>query len=190
MPTQPEPPSRPPIIPVLHDIRSTYNVGSILRTAEGFGAGRVIFSGCTPRPEDPALLPHLREKLTRQIHKTALGAENYLELYSSHDIISDLKSYQDKGFVVLGLENNLARPTVKIGSPEFHNLLKSGFQKPGKTSPSSGLILVLGSEVDGIPYALHDIIDFFLEIPMYGQKESFNVSVAAGIALFALTCYN
>lgn len=171
------------VTPVLHDIRSTYNVGAILRTAEGFGVQKVLFSGCTPRPHDPALLPHLCDRLTRQIHKTALGAEDHLELYSSHDILEDLKIYKAHGYHLLGLENNLNRPTIKLGSPEFHALQHI------QLAHAPGALLLLGSEVAGIDYALYDIIDTFLEIPMRGQKESFNVSVAAGIALFAL-CSN
>ncbi|MBQ1387681.1 TrmH family RNA methyltransferase, partial [Candidatus Saccharibacteria bacterium] len=58
---------------VLDNIRSCYNVGAILRTAEGFGVEKVILSGYTPRVHDVNLLPHLREKLDKEIHKTALG---------------------------------------------------------------------------------------------------------------------
>ena len=60
---------------VLHNLRSVYNVGAILRTAEGLGVERVIYAGYTPRFADARLLPHLREKLNRQISKAALGAE-------------------------------------------------------------------------------------------------------------------
>ena len=85
------------IVLVLDNIRSTYNVGAILRTAEGFGVSRVILSGYTPRVNDASLLPHLREKLNHEIHKTALGAEEMLEIYSSHDIITDLSEYKKSG---------------------------------------------------------------------------------------------
>lgn len=60
---------------VLHNIRSTYNVGAILRTAEGLGITSVITSGWTPSYDDKDLLPHLRAKLDHQIAKSALGAE-------------------------------------------------------------------------------------------------------------------
>ena len=168
-------PNNPPkIILVLDNIRSTYNVGSILRTAEGFGVEKVILSGYTPRVHDPNLLPHLRAKLDRQIHKTALGAEDMLEIYSSCDIISDLKQLKESGWQIVGLENNIDKPTLKLGSKQLNQSL------------SDRLVLLLGEEVHGIDYSLHDIIDIFVEIPMRGQKESFNVSVATGIALFAL----
>ena len=92
---------------VLDNIRSTYNVGAILRTAEGFGVSRVILSGYTPRVNDASLLPHLREKLNHEIHKTALGAEEMLEIYSSHDIFTDLSEYKKGGYRIVGLENNI-----------------------------------------------------------------------------------
>ncbi len=159
------------MIVVLDNIRSAYNVGAILRTAEGFGASRVILSGYTPRVHDKGLLPHLREKLDREIHKTALGAEDMLEIYSSGDIISDIKKLRDEGWQVVGLENNISsRPLLKLGEAEF----------------SDKVVLVLGEEVNGIDYSLYDIIDLFVEIPMKGKKESFNVSVAAGIAMYGI----
>ena len=163
------------IILVLDNIRSTYNVGAILRTAEGFGVQKVILSGYTPRPNDPKALPHLREKINRAIHKTALGAEKMLDIYSSDDIFSDLTKLQKQGWQIIGLENHIAHPTLKLGSA------------PLKAHLSDHIVLLLGEEVHGIDYSLHDITDLFIEIPMQGQKESFNVSVATGIALYALT---
>ena len=67
------------IVVVLHNIRSTYNVGAILRTAEGLGIEKVVYSGYTPRYNDPELLPHLRTKLDHQIAKSALGAEELVK---------------------------------------------------------------------------------------------------------------
>ena len=64
---------------ILHNIRSTYNVGAILRTCEGLGIEKVVYSGYTPRYNDAKLLPHLREKLNRQIAKSALGAETLVK---------------------------------------------------------------------------------------------------------------
>ncbi len=163
------------LIIVLDNIRSTYNVGAILRTAEGFGVKSVYLSGYTPRVHDPDLLPHLRDKLDREIHKTALGAENMLTIYSSHDIFSDLKNLKNEGYQILGLENNITdRPLLNLAD------------EVTKTKINSLAVLILGEEVHGINYSLHDIIDEFLEIPMYGKKESFNVSVAAGIAMYEL----
>lgn len=163
------------MILVLDNIRSTYNVGAILRTAEGFGVEKVILSGYTPRVHDASLLPHLRDKLDREIHKTALGAEDMLDIYSSGDIISDLKELREQGWQIVGLENNIENvPIYALNSKKLKNKL------------TDKVVLILGEEVNGINYSLYDIIDLFVEIPMKGKKESFNVSVAAGIALYGL----
>ena len=163
------------LILVLDNIRSTYNVGAILRTAEGFGVSKVILSGYTPRVHDKNLLPHLREKLDKEIHKPALGAENLLDIYSSDDIISDLKELKNQGWKIVGLENN-------IEEPKLMRLNDKGL----KGDLTDSVVLILGEEVHGIDYSLYDIIDLFLEIPMRGKKESFNVSVAAGIAMYGI----
>ena len=161
---------------MLDNIRSTYNVGAILRTAEGFGVKRVILSGYTPRVHDTSLLPHLRDKLDREIHKTALGAEDMLDIYSSGDIISDIVELRKQGWRIVGLENNISDvPLYALGSKEL------------KAKLTDKVVLVLGEEVNGIDYSLYDIIDLFVEIPMKGKKESFNVSVAAGVAMYGLS---
>ena len=163
------------LIVVLDNIRSCYNVGAILRTAEGFGVEKVILSGYTPRVHDDGLLPHLSEKLDREIHKTALGAEYMLDIYSCGDIITELKRLKKEGWQIVGLENNIdSDKLMKLSDPELRARL------------SDKIVLVLGEEVHGIDYSLHNIIDLFVEIPMKGQKESFNVSVATGIAIWGL----
>lgn len=166
------------MIVVLDNIRSCYNVGAILRTCEGFGVERVVLSGYTPRVHDASLLPHLREKLDREIHKTALGAEDMLDVYSCGDILSELAVLREQGWQIVGLENNISSDKLVALNDERLSGMLSG-----------KVVLVLGEEVQGISNSLHDIIDLFVEIPMRGQKESFNVSVAAGIALFALQNY-
>ena len=160
---------------VLDNIRSTYNVGAILRTADGFGVSKVVLSGYTPRVHDKNLLPHLRVKLDHEIHKTALGAEDMLDIYSSDDIKSELIKLREQGWQIVGLENNIQNvKLIQSTDPKLTEVL------------SDKVALVLGEEVNGIDYSLHDIIDLFIEIPMQGQKESFNVSVAAGIAMYQL----
>ncbi|MBQ3436693.1 TrmH family RNA methyltransferase [Candidatus Saccharibacteria bacterium] len=163
------------MILVLDNIRSTYNVGAILRTAEGFGVEKVILSGYTPRVHDKNLLPHLRDKLDHEIHKTALGAEDMLDVYASDDIFSELKNLKKQGWQIVGLENNIENvPIYTLGSQELKEKL------------TDKVVLVLGEEVKGIDYSLYDMIDLFVEIKMFGKKESFNVSVAAGVALYAI----
>ena len=163
------------LVLVLDNIRSTYNVGAILRTAEGFGVSRVILSGYTPRVHDGSLLPHLRDKLDHEIHKTALGAEDMLDIYSCGDIFQELNNYKKDGWQIIGLENNIDVGTIyKLNSDELRSRL------------SDKVVLVLGEEVNGISTSLYELIDLFVEIPMKGQKESFNVSVAARIAMYGL----
>lgn len=160
---------------MLNNIRSTYNVGAILRTAEGFGVERVVLSGYTPRVHDMNLLPHLREKLDHEIHKTALGAEEMLEIYAFDDIKAELEKLKEQRCKIVGLENNI----------EVNNLYAINDSKL-KERLGEKIVLILGEEVNGIDAELYDLIDLFVEIPMRGQKESFNVSVAAGIAMYAL----
>ena len=187
---------------LLHNIRSVYNVGAILRTAEGLGIAKIALSGYTPRYDDPALLPHLRTNLNRQIAKSALGAETMvpIELVDnpvawlaaqrnqpdqpqvsqprpSHPPIDPSQLTPSQPAVIVGLENNLA-------PAELPRRLILG--QPWPTTSPSRLVLILGEEVHGIPAELRSTVDYFLEIPMRGRKESFNVSVATGIALWGL----
>lgn len=92
---------------VLHNIRSTYNVGAILRTADGLGIDEIVYSGYTPRYNDPSLLPHLREKLNHQISKSAIGAEEFVPQSHTDNLESWLEQQKTAGKIIFGLENNL-----------------------------------------------------------------------------------
>ena len=164
------------IIVVMHNIRSCQNVGAILRTCEGFGVSQVIFSGYTPRIDDNRVLPHLREKLNKQIHKTALGAEEMVYWRVSEDIFENFREMEEQGWRLVGLENNIDDARL-ISLRDSEKVAELGEK----------VVLVLGEEVKGIPLDVREKMDAFLEIPMVGRKESFNVSVATGVALFALT---
>lgn len=159
---------------VLHNIRSTYNVGAILRTAEGMGVERVVFSGYTPRYDDSCLLPHLREKLNRQIAKAALGAETLVPQLAVDELEPWAKTQRAAGWTIVGLENNLSAEEQK------RRIIL------GNRLPTEQVLLILGEEVRGIPAEVRRLCDYFLEIPMVGRKESFNVSVATGIAVWGL----
>ena len=157
------------IIVIAHNIRSTHNVGAIFRTSEGFGVTKIILSGYTPYPqqENDSRLPHIAEKLTSQIHKTALGAEAIVPFEHTETI--DFQALKDAGYTIVGLEQD-AR---SISLPHY--------------TPPVKIALLLGEEVGGISAHMRNLCDDLVEIPMVGQKESFNVSVAAGIALYALS---
>ena len=170
-------------IVVVHNIRSLYNVGSILRTAEGFGVQKVIFSGYTPSEKNPTYLPHIREKIKESIHKTALGAEEMVTTEYTGNVREALKNLKANRYRIIGLENNIKDKRLKkLNSPELQSALGRAAAFGNKTA------LLIGEEVGGIQEDLYDLIDLFLEIPMKGQKESFNVSVATGIALYKLLC--
>ena len=160
---------KPQIIIVAHNIRSTHNVGAIFRTAEGFGVSKIILSGYSPYPRIPAdsRLPHIADKLTAQIHKTALDAETIVPF--AYQETPDLDALKHEGYVVVGLEQD-----------ERSHLLPN-------YSPPAKIALLLGEEVAGINNELINKCDDLIEIPMVGKKESYNVSVATGIALYALT---
>lgn len=175
----------PKITVIAHNIRSTFNVGSIFRTCEGFGVERLILSGYTPYPdlalsrEAPSCayidgevcqndqrLPHIRERITHQIHKTALGAESLVPFeYREAPPLDELRQL---GYRIAALEQ-------AANSTNLRN-----YSAPDR------IALLLGEEVDGIAPEWLTLADDIIEIPMFGQKESFNVSVAAGIALYEL----
>lgn len=161
----------PDIIVIAHNIRSTHNVGAIFRTCEGFGVQKIILSGYTPYPvtsADPRL-PHIAEKLTAQIHKTALGAETMVPF--EHQELPNIAQLKLNGYRIIGLEQD----SRSISLQDYHT--------PEK------IALLLGEEVEGIEVNLRNQCDDLIEIPMKGKKESFNVSVACGIAIYALSTY-
>lgn len=157
------------IILLAHNIRSTHNVGAFLRTCDGFGVKKLIFSGYTPYPtlEDDTRLPHFADKITRQIHKTALGAETTVP-FERYELppLAELKA---AGYAIVGLEQ------------DERSIMLPDYQVPDKVA------LFLGNEIDGIYPEYRNQCDALVEIPMHGAKESFNVSVAAGIALYHLS---
>jgi tRNA G18 (ribose-2'-O)-methylase SpoU len=159
----------PHIILIAHNIRSTHNVGSLFRTSEGFGVEKIILSGYTPYPtsKNDTRLPHISDKLTTQIHKSALGAEEMVPFEYSE--VPDLTTLREQGYRIVGLEQSTASVPLQSYIP------------PDK------IALILGEEVHGIHESLLSECEDIIEIPMFGKKESFNVSVAAGIALYALT---
>jgi len=159
----------PEIIVIAHNIRSTHNIGSIFRTCDCFGVSKIIISGYSPYPklESDTRLPHLVEKLTNQIHKTALGAETMVP--SEYQNQPDIGSLKKQGYAIVGLEQD--ERSIPINT----------YLIPDK------IALVIGEEVSGINSDLRSQCDDLIEILMSGHKESFNVSVATGIALYALT---
>jgi tRNA G18 (ribose-2'-O)-methylase SpoU len=156
---------------IAHNIRSVHNVGSILRTAEGLGISKVFMTGYTPYPIQPNddRPPHVRNKLMAQLHKTALGAETMPTEYRE-DPQALLAELRGQGYELAALEQNQHSVDLQTYQPE-----------------AKRLALLLGEEVHGITPDLLKMCDVILEIPMRGKKESFNVSVAAGISMYVLS---
>lgn len=144
-----------PVAVVLDNVRSLYNVGSILRTADAAGIVEVCLCGITGRPP------------SAEIHKTALGAEDTVRWRYYASTLECLASLRRRGFRIWAVEQ-------VVGS------LKLGACALG----SEPLALVFGHEVKGVAQAVVDAADACLELPQHGAKHSLNVSVAAGIALW------
>ena len=142
---------------IAENIRSLHNVGAIFRTADGAGWKEVFLCGYTGCPPD------------RRIEKVSLGAENTIKwkhFETAKEVIQELKK---EGFQIVALE--ISDQSVDIFS----------FSETDKN-----IALVLGNEVEGVSPEVLDLCDTHVEIPMHGEKESLNVSVAAGIALYVL----
>ncbi|HZL07595.1 MAG TPA: TrmH family RNA methyltransferase [Candidatus Dormibacteraeota bacterium] len=158
------------LVLIAHNLRSTHNVGSLLRTCEGLGVERVYLTGYTPYPEHDGdeRLPHLAQKIDRQIIKTALGAEKLIEWQHQADLDTVLADLKKQAFVIAALEQ--AAGSVKL--PDY--------------DPPDKLALIVGREVEGLEPEILAACDLILEIPMFGRKESFNVVQAAAMALYHL----
>jgi len=147
---------------VLDGIRSLLNVGSVFRTAEVLGFKKVFLCGITPAP--------ISGRQKREIHKTALGAEEYIEWKKFGRTWRLLKILKKEGFYIIGLE--LTRRAISLNK----------FRLPKKQK----IALVIGHEKKGISSKILKKCHKIIEIPMVGRKESLNVSVAFGIAAFWL----
>jgi tRNA G18 (ribose-2'-O)-methylase SpoU len=153
---------------ILHNIRSQHNVGSIFRTADGAGVKKIFLTGYTPKPVDEF------GKVKSEIHKTALGAEETIEWEYCRDIGKLIhrfrkKKYSDEHIFLVGLEQTETAVDFKKFKPKFP------------------LVLIAGNEIRGISEKILEKCDAVIKIPMRGKKESLNVSVAVGIALYAIS---
>lgn len=156
------------LVIIAHNLRSTHNVGSLLRTADGLGVKSVYLTGYTPFPQsqNDERLPHVSQKITRQIHKTALGAEKFIAWEHFTDIDTAIEQLRAEGFMIAALEQ--AADAISL---------------PQLTVPSH-LAIIIGREVEGIETEVLKRADIILSIPMLGKKESFNVVQAAAMALY------
>ncbi len=143
---------------ILENLRSLHNVGSVFRTADGAGWDKVYLCGYTGAPPD------------RRIEKVSLGAEEFIEWEKIENIAELIENLKKEGFQIIALEQ----------TPKSREIFKE------KVSNIEKIALILGNEVSGVSAETLDKCDLHLEIPMYGQKTSLNVSIAAGIALYLM----
>jgi len=152
---------------LLHDIRSVHNVGSMFRTSDAAGVSHLYLSGYTPTPLDRFKRPR------KDLAKVALGAEQniaWTALLPDESPSALIRQLKKEGFAVVAVEQDARAvdyKTVALGS-------------------SDKILLVFGNEVEGVSKELLALCEVIAEIPMAGKKESLNVAVSFGIALFRL----
>lgn len=146
-----------PVYVVLHNIRSNYNVGSIFRTSDGAMIEKLYLCGYTPHPPK------------KEILKTALGATESINWEYVKDTKEVLNRFKKDGVKIFALElTNSSFPYYELNSKIFP------------------ICLVVGNEISGVSQELLDLCDYAIEIPQYGIKQSLNVAVAYGVAIFKL----
>jgi 23S rRNA (guanosine2251-2'-O)-methyltransferase len=147
---------------ILDNIRSAENVGSLFRTADAAGVEKIFLIGYTPAPIDKFNRPN------QKVKKASLGAEQTVDWESVSSLSRLINKLKKQGVMIIGLEQS-------PGAANYKNLK---LQRPWA--------LIVGNEVEGIAKKNLTHCDQVIEIPMSGSKESLNVSVAAGVALFRL----
>jgi 23S rRNA (guanosine2251-2'-O)-methyltransferase len=149
---------------LLHNIRSIHNVGSIFRTADAAGITKIFLSGYTPTPVDRF------GREVKELTKVSLGGELSVKWEYVKSPIS--------------LINKLKKQDIKIIALEQHDT--SIDYKKVKIKKAEQVLFIVGNEVDGVPKNILKMCDIISEIPMLGKKESLNVAVSFGIALFRM----
>jgi 23S rRNA (guanosine2251-2'-O)-methyltransferase len=147
-----------PLIIILDDVRSMYNVGSVFRSSDAFRVEKICLCGISAQPPHP------------EIHKTALGAEDSVEweyYKNTMDCVHDLKN---KEYIVLSIEQ-------AEGSTKLQELSLNKEKK---------YAVVFGNEVKGVKQEVVDASNGCIEIPQFGTKHSLNVSVTAGIIIWEM----
>ncbi|MPR32476.1 RNA methyltransferase [Salmonirosea aquatica] len=145
-----------PFVIVLENIRSLNNVGSFFRTADAFRAETIYLGGYTPSP------PH------REITKSALGAERAVAWQKVNDTLELVRNLREEGYILVAVEQTLDSVPLHKFRPKY----------------AAKYAFVFGNEVEGVSEELLAVTDMCVEIPQFGTKHSFNVSVSAGIVLW------
>lgn len=147
---------------ILPDIRSAINIGAIFRTADAVGISKIFLTGYTPRPTDKF------SRIQKDIAKSALGAETWIPWEYKKTIIPLISNLKKQGYKIISIEQD--KKAIDYRKIKLENKVA----------------IIMGPEVTGLPKSVLDRSDIIAEIPMYGKKESLNVSVACGVALFKI----
>ena len=145
---------------IIHDIRSVHNVGALFRTADSVGISRIIISGYSPTPLDRF------GRVRSDMAKSALGAELSVPWEYCENIFEKIQEYKKNNYTVIGLEQHEQSIDYK------------------KIDKTKNMVFIIGTETTGMESTLLELCDIIAEIPMHGEKESLNVSVATGILLY------
>jgi len=160
-----------PVYVLLNSIRSNYNVGSIFRTSDGTMIEKLFLCGYTPYPHKPGT--HSEDKPIsagrKEILKTALGSTESVSWEYVKNPLEVVKKLKAEGVKICALE-------LTTKSKMYYQVSKADFP----------LCLIIGNEITGVAQELIDLCDFSIEIPQYGIKQSLNVAVAYGVAIFEL----
>jgi len=149
--------SRIPVVVLVDNIRSLYNVGSIFRTSDGVMIEKLILAGFTPHPP------------RKEIDKTALGSTKSVPWEYVKHPAEAVRSLKTQGYKICCLElTDKSIPHYEIRKKDFP------------------MCLVIGNEITGVTKEVIELCDSAIEIPMFGTKQSLNVAVAYGIAVFEL----
>ena len=153
-----------PLVVVLDDVRSMYNIGSVFRTCDAFRVEAVYLCGITARPPHP------------EIHKTALGGEDSVTwryFATAREAVDELHRNDYQIYAIEQCEGSTLLQELKMDDGQWPN-----------NSPSSKYAVVFGNEVKGVHQEVIDQCDGCIEIPQFGTKHSMNVSVTAGIVIW------
>ena len=147
---------------ILPNIRSAINVGAILRTCDAVGVGKVCLTGYTPRPIDKF------GRIQKDIAKSALGAEQWIPWEYEESLEKLITKLKKQKYQIIALEQDEKSVDYR------------------KVKVEEKVAIILGEEVNGLDKKILRKCDVISEIPMHGKKESLNVSVACGVALFRM----
>lgn len=154
---------------ILPNIRSAINVGAIFRTADAVGIDKIYLVGVTPRPTDKF------GRIQKDIAKSALGAEKWVSWEYSEKLENLISKLKKDNFQIIAIEQD-------ENSIDYRKISTKG----GPASGWKKIAFILGEEVNGLDKKILKKCDIIAEIPMHGKKESLNVSVACGVALFRI----